>query len=328
MAIDFHDRQNAGTYAGREADAGWRRAIAGIVDPAGLHVVDVGCGGGIYSTALAQMGAAHVTGVDFSAPMVRDARQRAADSGVSTVTFRQGTAERTGLPDAAAQAVLHRALIHHLAEPVAAFVEARRLLAPGGTLLVQDRTMDDVLAPPSAQHLRGWLFELCPGSPLSRPPAVRSPVRSRTGCGRPASPRSGAIGSPSGAGGTPTSGNCAPTCAPAPGAPSSTSSTTANWSGWPTGSAHASPRPFRPGNRWTRSTTGACGRRGSRRPPCPARRGARTSSRDRGVFVKVPHTPCRRLMELSRPGVQGGHRRWPAVTRRGRPGMRKRRTRQ
>jgi SAM-dependent methyltransferase len=95
-------------------------------------------------------------------PVAFDARQRAAARGLTTVAFHQGTAERTGLPDSAAQAVLQRALIHHLADPVAAFVEARRLLAPGGILLVQDRTMEDVLAPPSTQHLRGWFFELCP----------------------------------------------------------------------------------------------------------------------------------------------------------------------
>jgi ubiquinone/menaquinone biosynthesis C-methylase UbiE len=162
MAIDFHDRRNAGTYATREADDSWRRAIARFVNPTGLRVVDIGCGGGIYSTALAQMGATQVTGIDSSAPMVHDARRRAEAAGISAITFQQGSAESTGLPDGGADLVLQRALIHHLAEPSVAFAEARRILKPGGTLLVQDRTMADVMVPASAQHLRGWFFELFP----------------------------------------------------------------------------------------------------------------------------------------------------------------------
>ncbi|MDI3331014.1 MAG: class I SAM-dependent methyltransferase [Micrococcus sp.] len=162
MAIDFHDRRNAGTYATRDADGSWRRAIAGFVNPTGLRAVDIGCGGGIYSTTLAQMGAIQVTGIDSSAQMVQDARRRAEAAGIPAVTFQQGSAERTGLPDGGADLVLQRALIHHLAEPSLAFAEARKILKPGGTLLVQDRTMADVMVPASAHHLRGWFFELFP----------------------------------------------------------------------------------------------------------------------------------------------------------------------
>ncbi|NUL44962.1 methyltransferase domain-containing protein [Cellulosimicrobium funkei] len=162
MAIDFHDPRNAGTYSTREADDSWRRAITRLVDPAGLRAVDIGCGGGIYSTALAQMGATQVIGIDSSAQMVNDARQRAEAAGIPTITFRQGSAVRTGIPDGGADLVLHRALIHHLADPAVAFAEVHRILGPGGTLLVQDRTMADVMVPASTQHLRGWFFELFP----------------------------------------------------------------------------------------------------------------------------------------------------------------------
>jgi ubiquinone/menaquinone biosynthesis C-methylase UbiE len=132
------------------------------VNPTGLRVVDVGCGGGIYSTSLARMGAAQVTGIDSSAQMVQDARHRAETMGLPAITLQQGSAERTGLPDGDADPVLQRALIHHLADPSVAFAEARRILKPGGTLLVQDRTMADVRVQASAQHLRGWFFDLFP----------------------------------------------------------------------------------------------------------------------------------------------------------------------
>ena len=58
--------------------------------------------------------------------------------------------------------VFQRALIHHLKDYRPCFAEARRVLAPGGTLIVQDRTPDDVRLPGSAEHLRGYFFECFP----------------------------------------------------------------------------------------------------------------------------------------------------------------------
>lgn len=89
MAIDFHTESSAGAYASRGADSGWVGAIVGIIDLRGLSVVDIGCGGGIYSTAMAQMGA-RVAGVDFSAQMVSDARERARALGVYGIPLRAG----------------------------------------------------------------------------------------------------------------------------------------------------------------------------------------------------------------------------------------------
>ncbi|WP_344640396.1 class I SAM-dependent methyltransferase [Kitasatospora cystarginea] len=98
------------------------------------------------------------------------------------MTFRQGRAEETGLPDGSADIVFERALVHHLDDLPTAFREARRVLAPGGTLIVQDRTIEDVRRPGSADHLRGWFFEFFPGL---LEPGVRRPGG---GPSRPAGP--------------------------------------------------------------------------------------------------------------------------------------------
>lgn len=160
MPIDFRDPANRRTYSDREADASWREAVVRLVDPAGAAVVDVGCGGGTYLRAWHELGAGAVTGVDSSGPILDEAR--AAHGRLPGVSFRLGDASATALPDGCADIVFERALVHHVADPGAVVAEAARLLRPGGVLLIQDRTPEDVAQPGSVEHPRGWLFEIFP----------------------------------------------------------------------------------------------------------------------------------------------------------------------
>ncbi|GAB3529370.1 class I SAM-dependent methyltransferase [Arthrobacter monumenti] len=132
----------------------------GLIDPGGLRVADVGCGGGIYSTSWLELGAELVTGIDSSQQMIDDALARADE--YPNLHFAVGDAADTGLPTASFDLVFQRALVHHLQDTGPGFGEARRLLVPGGTLMIQDRTMSDVCKPGSSQHLRGYFFELYP----------------------------------------------------------------------------------------------------------------------------------------------------------------------
>ena len=160
MNIDFHAAANRYSYTGREAQPDWIAIVRSLVDPAGKRVADVGCGGGIYSAAWADLGAAEVTGVDFSGEMVRTATER--NRGRTNIVFKQGDALATGLPSASADIVFERALIHHLMDYDACFREAGRLLAGGGQAIVQDRTPEDVSLPGSPEHIRGYFFECFP----------------------------------------------------------------------------------------------------------------------------------------------------------------------
>ncbi|MGZ4539230.1 MAG: class I SAM-dependent methyltransferase [Blastococcus sp.] len=160
MGIDFHAAANRRTYSGREADESWRRAVVGLVDPAGAAVVDVGCGGGTYTRAWHDLGAATVTGVDFSDPILESARTAHGD--LPGVSFRWGEAAATGLDSGAADIVFERALVHHVPDLATVAAEAARLLRPGGIVLVQDRTPQDVARPGSPRHPRGWFFDVFP----------------------------------------------------------------------------------------------------------------------------------------------------------------------
>jgi ubiquinone/menaquinone biosynthesis C-methylase UbiE len=162
MPIDFHSEHNSQTYASRRADPAWAEMINRIVDIRGKAVADIGCGGGIYSRALAEMGADHVTCIDWSQVMLTDAQNSLADC--SNIGYVQGEALNTGIADEQFDLVLERALIHHVQTEIMQtyFAEVWRVLKPGGVFIVQDRTVDDCLLPGSQTHIRGYFFSCYP----------------------------------------------------------------------------------------------------------------------------------------------------------------------
>ncbi len=114
-------------------------ALLALLDPE-LTVGDLGCGTGQTAEALAPF-VAKVVAVDGSEAMLAAGRERLAR--FDNVELRQGELE--DLPLAAGQlnaAVLFLAL-HHLPEPARVLAEARRVLAPGGRLLVVDMLPHD-----------------------------------------------------------------------------------------------------------------------------------------------------------------------------------------
>lgn len=160
MGIDFQDAANSRTYSGRTADVSWRAAALALTDPVGADVADVGAGGGTYTRAWHELGAATVAAVDSSAPILSAARESYGD--LPGVRFVLGEAAATGLPNGSVDIVFERALIHHVSDLLPIAAEARRLLRPGGVYLVQDRTCEDAFEPGSPSHPRGWFFDVFP----------------------------------------------------------------------------------------------------------------------------------------------------------------------
>lgn len=113
--------------------------LLATLDP-GWVVADLGCGTGRTSAALAPF-VRTVIAVDASAEMLAAARARL---GVTpNVDLREGTLEALPIPDASVDLALLVLVLHHLGDPAAVLREARRVLAPGGRLLVVDMQAHD-----------------------------------------------------------------------------------------------------------------------------------------------------------------------------------------
>ncbi|WP_298458313.1 class I SAM-dependent methyltransferase [uncultured Cellulomonas sp.] len=106
----------------------------------GRRVVEIGCGRGVGAELLLERwGAAHVTAIDLDPAMVERARRRLARFG-SRVEVRVGDACELPLDDAAADAVVDFAVIHHVPVWRDAVTEAVRVLRPGGQLVFEEVT--------------------------------------------------------------------------------------------------------------------------------------------------------------------------------------------
>jgi ubiquinone/menaquinone biosynthesis C-methylase UbiE len=104
----------------------------------GERVLDVACGTGLVAFEAARLvgAAGRVTGVDLSGKMVAAAQRRAADLGVANATFQRMDAQKLEFPDASFDVVVCALGLMYVPEPVAALSEMRRILRPGGRMIV------------------------------------------------------------------------------------------------------------------------------------------------------------------------------------------------
>jgi ubiquinone/menaquinone biosynthesis C-methylase UbiE len=100
----------------------------------GKRCLDVGCGGGRYSLAMARMGAKSVVGVDVSESGLKDAAMRGERIGYSNVTFKQATALELPFADAEFDFVCCSGVLHHTRSVEKGLHEIHRVLKPGGSM--------------------------------------------------------------------------------------------------------------------------------------------------------------------------------------------------
>lgn len=117
---------------------GWyrRKALERAGLATGMKVADVAVGTGMVAREAARIvgDPAAVTGIDPSPGMLAAARLP------SGVTLLEGTAEKLPLPDACVDFVSMGYALRHVSDLAAAFAEFRRVLKPGGRVLVLEIT--------------------------------------------------------------------------------------------------------------------------------------------------------------------------------------------
>lgn len=144
------------THAWRTAEnsAGY---LLPYLDP-GLSLLDVGSGLGTITLDLAQrLAPGRVVGIDREQRLIDDAAGLAHDRGQTNAEFRVADAYALPFPDGSFDVVHIHQLLHHLATPVAALREARRVLKPGGLLAAREVDYGGTVWAPAISGLTRWL---------------------------------------------------------------------------------------------------------------------------------------------------------------------------
>jgi len=115
----------------------------------GKRVLDVGCGGGLLSEAMARRGA-NVTGIDLGAATVEVAELHALESGLSIRYLRESAEQHALHSPGTYDVVTCLEMLEHVPDPGAVLRAAHDLVKPGGCVVVS--TLN--------RNLKSWLFAI------------------------------------------------------------------------------------------------------------------------------------------------------------------------
>jgi ubiquinone/menaquinone biosynthesis C-methylase UbiE len=99
--------------------------------------LDVACGPGLLACAFARV-VRHAVGLDLTPAMLDQARKTQAEQGLKNVTWQQGDVMALPYPDAHFSIVSSRFAFHHFENPLGALREMKRVVKPGGRVVVAD----------------------------------------------------------------------------------------------------------------------------------------------------------------------------------------------
>lgn len=134
--------------------------IAERTSLAGRQCLDVGCGAGLLTEALAHHGA-QVTGLDLAADALAVARLHLTESGLSAIRYCLASAEEMAAREAGAYDIVTcLEVLEHVPDPASTVSACARLLRPGGAAFfstINRNTRAWLIAILGAEYLAGAL---------------------------------------------------------------------------------------------------------------------------------------------------------------------------
>ncbi len=120
----------------------------------GMRVADFGCGVGMVTRMLGEMvgPSGSVVGIDIGPAQLDEAAKWCCQGGLENCSFVAASAENTGLPANSFDLVYCRFLLLHLPDPLSCLLEMRRVLKPGGILVVEDGDLKSAGSIPPSAH--------------------------------------------------------------------------------------------------------------------------------------------------------------------------------
>ena len=137
------EKPHSADYFGETRDFWWNRDFLELMsvrwDLAKVKkALDVGCGIGHWGRCLAPFLPSDcvLTGIDRESRWIEEARKRSAGIENISVLFQQSEAERLPFLDNSFDLVTCQTVLIHMKDPVAVIREMRRVLVPGGLLVI------------------------------------------------------------------------------------------------------------------------------------------------------------------------------------------------
>jgi ubiquinone/menaquinone biosynthesis C-methylase UbiE len=102
------------------------------------RILDIGCGTGLPTMVLAELGLGEIVGIDIDDAALSQLRQRIPDAGLShRVIAVNVSLYETGIPDQSFEILWAEGVLHSL-DPYKSFRECHRLLKPKGFLMIHE----------------------------------------------------------------------------------------------------------------------------------------------------------------------------------------------
>lgn len=155
-----HHRSVLRSHAWRNAD----NSAAYLLDrlSEGDRILDVGCGPGTITVDFARrVQTGYVVGLDDAQDVISAAREEAARASVKNVDFQVGDVYQLPFDSQSFDVVHAHQVCQHLADPVAAIAEMRRVCRRGGVVAVRDSDFGGMFWAPDVEGMEEWRALYC-----------------------------------------------------------------------------------------------------------------------------------------------------------------------